>query len=125
MIKTYLNRDKHSRNYEINEFPSETIPDQSMSIRTILERYSRGMPIGGAKEPLFQDDDEYNDLPDPRKLDLAERQEMAEMAKTELQSIKSKYPKKTVSPFRGTEGGNGAEGDARLASQSDGTELKA
>lgn len=124
MIKTYLNRDKHPRNYEINEFPSETIPDQTLSIRTILERYARGFPIGGSKEALWQEDDEFNDLPDPRRLDLAERQELAEMAKLELQSIKSNYPKKTVPPFRGAEGGNGAVGDAPLASDGDGTEPK-
>ncbi len=40
MIKTYLNREEHTRRYEVNNEPSETIPDQSMSIRTLLDRYS-------------------------------------------------------------------------------------
>ena len=41
-----------------------------MSIRTLLDRYARGLPIGGLKEAIWQDDDEYNDLPDPVLLTL-------------------------------------------------------
>jgi len=100
MVKTYFNRPSHPCNYEINDQPSETVPDQTMSIKTILDRYSRGLPIGGQKESYFQEDDEFNDLPDPRRLDLAERQEFAQQAADELSALKKeinskKYPKKT------------------------------
>lgn len=123
LVKTWMNAKYHPKNYEVNNQPSETIPDQTMSIRTILDRYSRGLPIGGSKEPMWQEDDDFNDLPDPRTLDLAERQEMAEIAKIELKSLKSKYPKKTASPL-GDGRGNGGEADAPLASEGDGTEPK-
>jgi len=123
LVKTWMNAKQHPKNYEVNTDPSETIPDQTMSIRTLLDRYARGLPIGGSKQPIWQDDDEYNDLPDPRTLDLAERQELAELAKSELRTLKSKYPKKTVPPLGGG-GGNGAEGDAPPAGESDGTEQK-
>jgi hypothetical protein len=90
-IKTPLNSELHLRNYEINEDPSETVPDQSMSIRTILERYSRGLPISGERTPIWQQGDDYNDLPDPRTLDLAERQELAESIQQELKNIKKTW----------------------------------
>jgi hypothetical protein len=87
MIKTYLNREEHTRRYEVNNEPSETIPDQSMSIRTLLDRYSRGLPISGERTPIWQQGDDYNDMPDPRTLDLAERQEFAEQYQQELKSL--------------------------------------
>jgi hypothetical protein len=88
MIKTYLNREEHTRSYEVNNQPSETIPDQSMSIRTILERYSRGLPISGERTPIWQQGEDYNDMPDPRSLDLAERQEYADVYASELKELK-------------------------------------
>lgn len=49
---------------------SMTVPDQALSIREILQRYTRGMPLGGGRPPVFDEDEEY--LPDPRTLDLTE-----------------------------------------------------
>ena len=48
--------------------PSMTIPDQTMSLRQILDRYARGLPIAGVKVPQF--DDGEIEMPDPRTLDL-------------------------------------------------------
>jgi len=87
MIKTHTNRKEHPFTGEVNNEPSETIPDQSMSIRTILDRYSRGLPISGERTPVWQQGDDYNDMPDPRTLDLAERQEYAELYQHELKSL--------------------------------------
>ena len=87
MVKTYLNRHEHIRKYEVNNLPSETVPDQSMSIRTLLDRYSRGLPISGERTPIWQQGDDYNDMPDIRSLDLAERQEFAEIFQQELKSL--------------------------------------
>lgn len=88
MIKTYLNRKEHPFTGEVNNEPSETIPDQSMPIRTILERYSRGLPISGERTPIWQQGDDFNDMPDPRSLDLAERQEFADVYAKELSDLK-------------------------------------
>lgn len=50
--------------------PSLTIPDQTMSLRTILDRYARGMPLTGyAGAPVYDGEAE---LPDIRKMDLTE-----------------------------------------------------
>lgn len=93
-IKTYLNRDEFPKKYKVFTMPSETVPDQSMSIRQILDRYARGLPLD-AKTPIWDDNvDEDNFMPDPRRLDLAERQEFAESAAAELKAVKEKIAEK-------------------------------
>jgi hypothetical protein len=83
---------------EINNEPSATIPDQSMSVRELLQRYANGLPLGGGKEPIYEGED--GDGIDPRRLDLAERQELEIAARQELAEIeerlKSKKVEKTV-----------------------------
>lgn len=76
---------------EVNTQISQTIPDQAMSIKEILERYARGLPIEQFK-PHYDDDDVTEDdyLPDPRTLDLAERQELAEQFKQEMYELSQK-----------------------------------
>jgi len=91
MIKHTMNANTFAKNYEFNTLPSMTIPDQTMNIRTILERHSRGLPIDGIKVPIYEG--EENDLPDWRRLDLAERQELAHLYTNEIKQIKQKYSK--------------------------------
>lgn len=76
---------------EQNTQPSKTIPNEAMSIREILIRYARGLPINGSKVPIY---DEENDLPDPRKMDLADWQELRERYKEELEEIRQRHTKK-------------------------------
>lgn len=95
-VKHYFNR--HLFPYHGKEFtiPSETIPDQSMSIREILDRYARGLPLE-ARTPIWDDNADENDVvPDPRTMDLSERQEFAQQAKQELEEIKSKIAEKKL-----------------------------
>lgn len=75
---------------------SITLPEQTMSMRTILDRYRRGMPLEmRAKEPLF-----YNgEFPDISKLDISEihelkRQNQIEIERMELQLQKNEEYKK-------------------------------
>jgi len=98
-IKMYAMKVKNSLNYkefnndnEVNNLPSLTIPDQNLSIRQIIDRYTRGLPIHSFN-PVY--DGEDYDLPDPRTLDLVERHELAERLKEEVASIKSREWKKT------------------------------
>jgi len=89
-VKNSLNYDYTEQQGEVNQLPSMTIPDQTMSIRTIVDRYSRGLPVS-AFTPVYEGE-EY--IPDPRTLDLVERHEMAEAIKQEVESIKSRQWKK-------------------------------
>ena len=85
----------NSLNYEPKEGqiftqPSLTIPDQTMSMRTILERHAKGLPTTGIGDPrnAYYDGGEY--LPDPNTLDLADREEMKEQYKQELNEFTEK-----------------------------------
>jgi len=88
---------------QVNNEPSKTVPDQSMTLRELLVRYAKGLPLEGAKTPIFEGPD--GSEIDVEKLDLAEREELAEQARQELKDIterikdqvsKAKAKKKSV-----------------------------
>lgn len=58
---------------QINDEVSMTVPDQTMDIRTILEKYARGENFNQF-EPIFSDED--NQGIDIRRLDLSEIHEL-------------------------------------------------
>lgn len=70
---------------EVNSSPSETIPDESLSIKEILQRFVNGMPLDVARRPvvfgddLEQSEDDWNVHPSNQFehdiLDLIEGQE--------------------------------------------------
>lgn len=82
-IANTLNYQFKKQTGEVNNKPSMTIPDQTMSIREILDRYARGLPIEAGKVPIY-DGEEYS--PDPRYMDLADRQEYMEYAKDQIKA---------------------------------------
>jgi hypothetical protein len=69
--------------------PSMTVPDQTMSIRTILDRYSRGLPVGGRVDEYY---DEEDTMPDYRTLDLTEIAEL----QNEVKQTFEKHRKKVI-----------------------------
>lgn len=83
-VKNSLNANEFEKTYEKGGGISMTVPDQSMSLKEILDRFARGLPVTGARVPMY---DEEDDMPDIRTLDLAERQEYAEHFKRELTDI--------------------------------------
>ena len=90
-VKNSLNYDYTEEKGEINTLSSMTIPDQTMSIRNIVDRYTRGLPVTGFT-PVYDGEDFY--MPDPKTLDLVERAEMLENIKQEVESLKSRQWKK-------------------------------
>lgn len=61
---------------EHNNAPSLTIPDNSLTIREILDRYSKGLPTGGTLDPIYDDSDDIDfDTPDVRNFDLSDLDE--------------------------------------------------
>ncbi|QCQ84626.1 hypothetical protein [Blackfly microvirus SF02] len=82
---------------ESNTQPSRTIPDQTMPIKTILERYARGIPIEDGKTPIYRgEEDPYPDL---KRMDLSERHEYmrenAEKIKKMYEELKANQDKQT------------------------------
>lgn len=69
--------------------PSLTIPDQTMSIQTILKRYAQGQPLEGQREPIFHGDEEY--LPDLNRMDPVDRQQYIETQTENLNNLKARY----------------------------------
>lgn len=66
---------------------SQTLPDQSMSLQEILRRYAQGRPIyGDNREPTYSD----QFIPDMRKLDLVERDELIEQKVNEYKDIRTR-----------------------------------
>lgn len=89
--------------------PSQTIPDQTMSLQTILERYAKGLPVGGMKNPIFEDSDIDDYIPDPKTMDLAERQQFAKNAKQESEYIMKNYNTRSKHSQRAESGNDRAE----------------
>lgn len=71
--------------------PSLTVPDQSMTVKQIADRYIRGLPIGGEKVAIYEsrETDDFEDmLPDLANLDISERFELSAVAKAEYEALK-------------------------------------
>lgn len=83
-FQTAYNYDHKKQRHERNHLPSMTIPDQSLTVSELVERNRRGLPLGGAKVPIWQENPETEYLPDIEKLDLAEIQEMKENVAAEI-----------------------------------------
>jgi hypothetical protein len=97
-VKNHLNRDIFPKKYKEFSMPTETVPDQTMSMREILDRHARGLPVP-TNIPLFEQEADIDHImPDVRTLDLSERQAFAEQAKQELNQIKEKLNKKAKKP---------------------------
>lgn len=88
LLSTHLREPQYG---ETNTGKSETIPDQSLTIKEILNRYAKGLPLGGEKIPLYDDEDlEISGFRNFDKLDLADQQTLRENARAEVESIQRK-----------------------------------
>jgi len=81
---------------DVNNKPSETVPDQTMTMREILTRYAKGQSIDGVKIPLWEEGEGF--AKDPETLDLAEREELATQAREELQQINERIKQSKLKP---------------------------
>lgn len=79
---------------EKNTKPSETQPNQSMSLKQIVDRHRRGLPVTGAKrEGKFTYDPKNPDLPpvaDMMAMDPIDRAEIIEQVAEHLVEVKAK-----------------------------------
>jgi hypothetical protein len=93
LVKTPYNADYFPKYREVYFSPSKTVPDQTMSLRTLIDRHTRGLPItGNAKEPLYHGDEE--ELPDLKKMDLSEIAELREANRQEIEDLQNELNKK-------------------------------
>lgn len=75
--------------YEKNTLPSETVPDETMSIREIYQRYASGQPLGSVsmREPYYEGLNPSLPL-DWNKMDIHERHEFAQKHQIKLTEAK-------------------------------------
>lgn len=86
-VRTPFNREEHITKGKVFTMPSMTIPDQSMSIKTLMEKYARGMDLGGiTKKELWDDDNDQMGI-NAKTLDLAD---IELMRKKNAENIKEK-----------------------------------
>ena len=79
---------------EVNNEPSQTIPDETYSIREILQRFSRGLTT--TSKMGFYDEEDYH--PDLSKMDLVDREEYIENVRLQLTDLQDKLQNNTTNP---------------------------
>lgn len=95
LVKHSLNAHEFPKNYEVNNKPSLTVPDQTMSMREILDRYAKGLSLGSPKVELWEGED--GDDFDFQHLDLADQEAIIKARVAELEELKQKT-RTTASP---------------------------
>lgn len=85
---SWLNAHEKTAN-RLNQMPSVTIPSQTLSVRQILDRYRRGMPLEGRRQPLYHD----GEFPDINGLDLSEIQALKRAAAEQVQQYQADLAK--------------------------------
>lgn len=67
--------------------PSQTIPDQSMSVLEIVKRYVRGIPVDVVRHPAVYVDQERFDLEKVGRMDFDQKAELAAELSRERERI--------------------------------------
>lgn len=89
-FKNAFNANKFPKRYEVNNMPSETVPDQSMTITEIITRFAKGLPLGGQRVEQFLGVDDVLEGVNWNTLDLAEQHEFIADRQRELQILRMK-----------------------------------
>lgn len=92
-IRTQWNRPYWDVKKETFTKPSMTIPDETLTIKEILQRYTSGQPIPGGKEPIYEGEEPTFPL-NWEKLDLEEKMQYLNNARQALQDHEEETRKK-------------------------------
>lgn len=72
--------------YFVSKLPSLTVPDQALSIREILDRFSRGLPSAPPLKAIYDEDDTY---PDTRSMDLTEIDDLRQSVSEDMADMEA------------------------------------
>lgn len=78
------------KNRETPRGVSQTIPDLSLTPKQIIARFATGAPLSNAKIPIYDADTAVQGMPDLKKLDFAEIEDLKRSA---MQNITDKRRK--------------------------------
>lgn len=73
---------------------TQTIPDQSLSIREIVRRYVRGIPVDVVQKQEVYIDQSDADLEKLSRMDFGEKAEYAEMLRQQSAQVKAAFDDK-------------------------------
>lgn len=95
-IKTQWNQEdmNFKSHYEVNAQPSQTVPDQSMTVLELIQRHASGLPLGAPKVPIYDGDVDDLNGRDIRTLDLSERHALLLSRQEELLALKKSIQEK-------------------------------
>jgi len=87
---------KNHRRYETNDLPSKTVPGQTLSLKTLLERFTRGQGVE-TYTPIYDDSGTYPD--NLERMDKMEKLELARGIKSKIKEVQSRpKPQKPIPP---------------------------
>lgn len=94
-----------------------TVPDQSLTVKEMYERFVRSVPIGvKSREGVFVDQDEH-DLEAVSRLDLDQRQDFADAQKQRVEDLKADLKASEEAKQRAIEEKATKAAEARLRSE--------
>lgn len=96
-FKTPFNHESYvgPHQFEVCKTPSETVPGQSMTVREMMRRHAAGLPVLGAKIPLYQTDEEKAlGLPDLSRMDRAEKEMVLHEFREKLTAMQQEIDRK-------------------------------
>lgn len=73
----------------VNNKPSLTVPDQSMTIREIINRSQKGLPVSGVRVPMYNETDD-GIMPDLSRMDISEIYTLKQQLKKRESEIRKK-----------------------------------
>lgn len=97
-FRSQLNSLFFKKDHEVNNQPSQTIPDQSMSVKTIMDRYARGLPLEGQRVPIYDGEDHELAGLNLDKLDLSEKHDLVEANKQRIADMQQDLNKPKTKP---------------------------
>lgn len=69
---------------------SQTVPDQSLTVRQIMDRYAKGLPLTNEKTPIFEEENEPTNGINPKTLDLVDIQALKIENQNTIEELKNK-----------------------------------
>lgn len=87
-FKSQWNGEQSPKRYEKVSALSQTIPDQTMSVSEIMNRYAKGLPLTGERVPIYHGDEEF--VPDIKTLDLSEIEDLKIQAQNSIDENRRK-----------------------------------
>lgn len=80
---------------EVNKLPSETVPNQSMSVLEIMNRFAKGIkPDGKTVDPAYYGEDMVMDRAEWNRLDLEEQRQIIIAARSRTTDILNRLRRK-------------------------------